>query len=428
MCGIYMGKNGSYSKRLSHRGIRTRQSTFKNLVAVHEHLPIQGSINDRSILRTDQFLILFNGELFRDDIENDLHFLIQLFTNSETAEDAINEIKDIDGFYSFIIFDNYTNEITAFTDPLGKKQLYYSKEGISSEIKELITKGYKFDNANLSSIIRFGFNTDDTTPFEGIKRILPNKVYKFDINLNIIGLRHNYYEFSPSTGNNLYDLIDESVKNRLKGHKSIGMLLSGGLDSSIIKHHIDKTDIDVSTYCVDNEDDLTFATMMDKNVKSITLDYDKRALETMEYPIDLGSMYAQYSLCKNVDETVILTGDGADEVFGGYRRMHEWDSQYSDVFMELPFYHLIRLDRMSMAFTKELRSPFLSLKIIEYGLSLSHEERTDKGHLRAIYEGILPDEIINRNKLALKTNRVRLSDKLGYRKDLVKEFKDIKWI
>ena len=245
-----------------------------------------------------------------------------------------------------------------------------------------------------------------------------NCVYTFDFRFNLTSMNRDYYDFTEPVEGKLYDLIDEAVKNRLKGHEDITLFLSGGLDSSIIRHHIGENE--VHSLCVDNKEDLDYAFMVDKEVEAVDITYDERALIAMESPIDLGSLYPQYSLCKSAPTTVIITGDGADEVFGGYRRMKEYDSQMSDVFSELPYYHLPRLDRISMFHTKELRSPFLSLKVVRYGLSLPYKERMDKSHLRECYRGILPDEIVDRPKEPLKANKNKFD--LQYRRGLYGTF------
>jgi hypothetical protein len=116
-----------------------------------------------------------------------------------------------------------------------------------------------------------------------------------------------------------------------------------------------------------------------------------------------------------------MTGDGADEVFGGYRRASEYDSQWSDVFCELPYYHLPRLDRVMMRETIELRSPFLAPAVVAHGLSLPRELRTQKQALKRAFKGLVPDRIINRPKHPLKTEAVKTGG-IGYRQQLVEAF------
>lgn len=422
MCGICVTDRDRYNDSMNHRGIRTHKRMVQGLQLIHEHLPIQGFKDP--IIETNKFTVLFNGELFHDDYTNDLHLIKDIFSNSATVEDAVDDISKIDGFYSFIVMDKVNRHIICFTDPLGKKQLYYSQFGISSEIRPHLLHNRKYDESYFGTILKYGYNIDDRTPYNGIKRIMPNCIYKFDYYYNLVNIKHDYYTFKKSINFDLYKTIDKAVSNRLKGHESIGMLLSGGLDSSIIYHHIQKHGASVNTYCVDNADDLKYARMMDTNVKPITLDYSKKALETMEMPVDLGSMYQQYSLFENVKETVILTGDGADEAFGGYNRMKEYDSQYSDIFDELRFYHNIRLDRMSMMFTKEARSPFMSIPVIEAALSLPYEERVNKIYLRDTYIPFIPQDILNRPKEPLKSEKIRQTNQYEYRANLIKEFKN----
>lgn len=406
-------KSDDYGFEMKHRGLHTKIVHEKDIVFFHEHLPIQASFNDNPIIETERFIILFNGEIFHDDYDNDLEYISDTFRANPLFE-AIEDIIQQDGFYSFIIYDKDHKNIYCFTDPLGKKQLYFNNKSIASELRPL-SKG-SINNLHLTKTIKFGYVTDDSTPYCNIKRILPNQLYTFNINFELLNVSDTMYKFQARQGD-LYEIIDKAVKNRLKGHENVGLLLSGGLDSSIIAHHAGYSV--ASTYCVDNLDDLEYARLIYPNIKSIKLDINDKALAAMEMPMDLGSMYPQYSLFEQVDETVILTGDGADEAFGGYKRMNEYDSQLSDIFDELPFYHNVRIDRMSMIHTKECRSPFMSIPVIEYAMSLPYEDRVNKQHLRDRYKGILHTDIVNRPKEPLKTDIIRSTDGVQYRKQLV---------
>jgi len=410
-----------------HRGILSYEKEYGNLQIIHEHLPIQSLDLDYPIIETEKYIVLFNGEIFDHDKKDDLEYLKEVFENSKNIFNAIEEIKYKDGFYSFIVLDKEENKVYAFTDPLGKKQLYYSKgSGIASEIRGL-NSIKKFDHTYFGTILKWGYNTDDRTPFISVKRILPNKIYTFNIEIELRGIKNDYFDFFTdrtfygSPRDIIYYTLEKATQNRLIGHKKIALLLSGGLDSSIINHHL--SNADVVSYTVENQEDIEFALQLRPDAKRIKFDqFDfKDPMLAMEMPVDLGSMIPQYNLCKNISETVIITGDGADELFGGYKRIAEYDSQVSDVFDELSYYHLIRLDRMSMYFTKELRSPFLNLDLVRFALCLPREDRMNKKILKETYSGILPDEIINRKKTALKINRCA-QDPYGYRKEMINWF------
>ena len=141
-----------------------------------------------------------------------------------------------------------------------------------------------------------------------------------------------------------------------------------------------------------------------------------------ETPIDLGSVVPQYHLFQAIKEStrtrIVISGDGADELFGGYRRINEYDSH---IFHELTYYHLPRLDKMSMAHTLELRSPFLNHDIVRFALNLPFEERKNKKILKDTFKGLIPDSIIERSKLALKNEKI-VEDPLQYRKKVVDLF------
>jgi asparagine synthetase B (glutamine-hydrolysing) len=167
------------------------------------------------------------------------------------------------------------------------------------------------------------------------------------------------------------------------------------------------------------------------NFLDYSMDEEKNALIYAlwnESPIDLGSVIPQFHLFdavkRNTGYRIVLSGDGSDELFGGYSRIHEYDSQKSDVFQELSFYHLPRLDKMSMAHTLELRSPFLNTEIVRFALHLPIEWRTDKKILKDTFGPMLPESIVNRKKEALKNPEIK-EDRIKYRYKAIDLFLNI---
>lgn len=440
MCGIAvrnLKRQAYYTDEMGHRGLLTHRKEFGCLELIHEHLPIQVYDSAYPIIQSERYDVLFNGEIFEHDETDDIVFLTKMFRDESFRHvfDIVEELKNLDGFYSFIVIDKQENKVYAFTDPLGKKQLYYNPGfGIASEIRGVSDKNSKLDRTYFGTILKHGYTADNRTPLQNVKRLLPNTVYTFDVELTLHAMMENYYDFfapivgvpfqSMTSNQFIYDTMEKSVKNRLIGHHRVALLLSGGLDSAIIHHHL-KCAKNVSVYTVNNGEDYQYAKALAPEAQLVNFtqfgDDLKMAIHAQEMPMDLGSMIPQFKLCSAINERVIMTGDGADEIFGGYRRMAEYDAQVSDIFDELRYYHLVRLDRMSMWFTKELRSPFLNLDLIKFALTLPHEDRIDKKFLRNVYRGILPMNIVNRPKEPLKIDRVK-KDPYEYRKELITEY------
>jgi asparagine synthetase B (glutamine-hydrolysing) len=138
----------------------------------------------------------------------------------------------------------------------------------------------------------------------------------------------------------------------------------------------------------------------------------KESLIIHQSPVDLGSVKPQISMAKKLKEIgfyTTLTGDGADELFGGYKRSALYDSQFSDIFMELPYYHLPKLDRTMMRFTIESRSPFLSPKVISHALTIPHSKRNgEKKVLKELFKNDIPKIILNRDKKPLKNKHIEI--------------------
>lgn len=455
MCGIIITLDSpGKHEMIAHRG------TEYNAVEVkygpdkdhawhlgHYRLPIQTEEGDKFgqpiYLGHGRFL-LYNGEIFNypNKYGSDVEYLIDLF-KSESISDVLEEANKWDGFWSIVYVSEYGTKY-CFTDPLGKKQLYYNTSGeICSEILPLVKDQTRFDEHFKSSVYKWGYNMDDSTPWPDVKRIIPNKLYVFSSTGEILNINPgNYFSWEPTLVNStdlkdpeatsffIRSILETATINRLISRKhKISALLSGGLDSSIIASILAKFGADVELYTTDNIDDIKYATLMalelDKSLHVVELPWEEeriaRYFKANETPIDLGSVVPCHDMFSSLNETIVLTGDGADELFGGYRRSNEYDSQKSDIFEELTYYHLPRLDRASMAYTKELRNPFLCHELVRLALKIPYEQRIGKSCLKKAFSNSIPGEILNRPKEPLKTADLRMDPK-EYKKSVFNLF------
>jgi len=466
MCGILVAKRASEKRILSiaHRGIEHNVVYSDDLCLVHHRLPIQtvdGDSWSQPIQIGEDRWLLFNGEIFNyGDYESDTAYLQSLFSSFQFG--GIGMLQALydphiiawDGFWAIVMVDTKKRELYAFTDPLGKKCLYRNDKGeICSEIKGLYEPGDRLqtDTSFFSGVTKFGYLPTDQTPIMNIKKLEPNRFYHWNLDypsvVNVSDPYYNFHFFDAGLSNYdercewLFEKMEKSVENRLLSKNyPTSLLLSGGLDSSIIAGLLLKLGADVKFYSISNGEDEEYVKACEYywDVESKRLDYNidleseqgKRNLTEIyrkwnESPVDMGSVVPQYHLFdaikKGSNTRIVISGDGADELFGGYRRINEYDSQKSDIFHELTYYHLPRLDKLSMAHTLELRSPFLNHDIVRFAISLPFEERKNKKILKDTFRGLVPDSVIERSKLALKNQKI-VEDQISYRKEVIKLF------
>jgi len=458
MCGILLTHDNQESiiKSIAHRG--TEYSVVeRGIYLCHHRLPIQTIDGDtwaQPIEVSPGIFLMFNGEIFnydKSEYSSDTEYLVSLFSRYKGegiqffSAMYLPHISTWDGFWAIVLYNSLSGDVIAFTDPLGKKILYINQEGeICSEIKGLVRDGYTKDESYISSVRKWGYNKDERTPYIQIKRIRNNSLISYNVaSPQFITEYKNYYRSwdypIPELVGKSYDdhmswlwtKMFESVENRLvsKGYP-ISVLVSGGLDSSIIASILSILEAKVKWFSIENGEseyvrDLSIN--LDIPVDFLNYEMDESFNSEIyslwnETPVDLGSVIPQYHLFKAIKEStgyrIVISGDGADELFGGYKRIHEYDSQGSDIFEELTYYHLPRLDKMSMAHTLELRNPFLNLDIVRFALHLPLEWRTDKKILKDTFGPILPDSIVNRKKIPLKNPQLK-EDKLAYRQKAV---------
>jgi len=437
-------------KRIAHRGIRSHVVYSRNGVVGHVRLPIVGvgQEHDQPMVNESGTLIGFVGEIldFRErypGMECDAELVATTWMDQGPAG-----FKDFDGFWGIVTIQDRCLHV--FTDYLGQKPMYYRTDfpSAASEIDALIPFfPVTLDKVYLSAVIKWGYCPDlMRTPYNEIKHVRPGE----HVVLDMAGVRSrrtvDTLEPMPyfQPGTDIRKELEAAVKRRvLSSDVQTACLVSGGLDSAIVYTLAARYGMPVPYFVseCDNDPEYWEALTVVRPLK-MCVDYDgvmppvitqglKRslwtevskdeALDIMQEPIDLGSLRPQVALSRAVKERVCLTGDGADELFGGYQRSMRYDSQYSDIFHELPAWHLPRLDRVMMRERIEVRSPFLARNVVRMALSLPHTMRQDKNYLRSIACDTVSPKIAEKPKLALRIPDIE-RDREYYTKTLVERF------
>lgn len=445
MCGLNFSFDPDESKvkkmndLISHRGLpgRLKIKTINNHTFGHVRLPIQGlsSQYDQPYIYNG-YLFLFVGEIFNykildPDANSDIEVLAKFW-----CQYNINAFSFFDGFWSVIIHDIKNKETHIILDQLAKKPLYMNVQtlDISSELKALapFVDSPQIDDLYFSSTAKWGYTIGSQTFDKNIVKLESNTHYIITKEKNTIVIDDDF-PLIKNTSDDLRAAVNNAVINRAVSDIPISILCSGGLDSSIIFKLLSQHTHNITVYHIDNGED-QFLTDLEIppsiSMHKIVLDYTNLPISEILYanesPFDLGSMIPQYLLGQAIVKDnihIAISGDGADELFGGYTRAQTYDSQYSDIFEELVYYHLPRLDKMMMFSTVELRCPFLSFDVLAHALKIPYSERHQKECLKNIFKDILPESIITRPKLPLKSKFV-LADPLRWRLELIDRFRE----
>lgn len=304
-------------------------------------------------------LIVFNGEIYNyKEIRTKLEKSGLVFrTQSDTevllkaiSKDFLEGCKDLEGMFAFAHFNLATGTLTLSRDFLGKKPLYYMKsiDGIffSSELKLLASffKKKRINEAALSQYLQLGYISDPMTIYEDIFSIKPGEILQINVN-NLSQIKSTALfpkAFSNENDRSIKDLLNESIKRRVAGHDRVAISLSGGLDSTLIALEASKFDVEVDTFSVNWPDsdkakynlDSTiafntanklglkhFQVQMPKTteIPGLLESYVNAMQEPNSNPTGL-SLFFLYNEIAEHKHRLVLTGDGADEIFGGYER------------------------------------------------------------------------------------------------------------
>ncbi|GAA0364702.1 asparagine synthase (glutamine-hydrolyzing) [Bacillus horti] len=460
------------------------------------------------------YTIVYNGELYNtEDLRTELlkcGYTFHSHSDTEVLLKAYMEwgascLERLNGIFAFAIWDEKEQHLFIARDRLGVKPLFYHEEGGSfifgSEHKAILANPEVEAKVNLEGLREiFGLGPSRTPGhgiYKGIKELRPAHFLIF----SKAGLSIKRYwqlkskkhqETLEETVEQIRNLLVDSIERQLVADVPVGTFLSGGIDSSAISsiaaREFERNDRGpLHTFSIDYEDNATFfkandfqpnadpyyinlvSTHLQSNHHSLIIETPLLAqyLTNSVYVRDLPGMADIDSsllwFCEEIKKhtTVALSGECADEIFGGYPWFHKqelmdresfpwmdsikeregllqpsWRSKlqlqeyvqqrYEETLQEIPcledeeaasarrrelFYLnmvwfmttlLDRKDRMSMGASLEVRVPFADHRLVEYVWNVPWEMKMvdgmEKGILRRALQGYLPDEVLYRKK------------------------------
>ena len=502
---------------LIHRGPNAEGTYISNNIMFgHRRLivvdPEGGKQPMKKVVNGKEYVLVYNGELYNtEDLRKELindGYIFEGYSDTEVLLTSyirwgLDCIKKFNGIFAFAIYDENEKRVVLARDVMGVKPLFYTmKNGtfiFGSEIKALFKHPYVepvVDKDGLTELFALGPAViPGTTVYKNIEEVKPAQY----IIVNEDGIKKDMYwelkaeEFNESEEEaveHVRSLLIDSIDRQLVGDVPLCTFLSGGLDSSAISaiaaKEYKKRNKTLTTYSIDYEDnekyfksslfqptsDQHFAEVMAEYIgsdhRTVVLNHRDlvNALDDAVFGRDLPGMAdvdsSLYLFCKEVkkDFVIALSGECADELFGGYpwftneeminSNTFPWSrfigerkailspdlknlkieevaqTAYNETLKEVPhlsgesklehrmrelFYLnlrwfmvnlLNRKDRMSMANSLEVRVPFADYRLVEYAFNIPSNikllEGREKGLLRKSLEGILPESIIYRKK------------------------------
>ena len=337
------------------------------------------------------------------------------FTTRTDSEVALHLYEDhgekmpgmLDGMFAMAVRSGKQTMLAR--DPLGIKPLYYSDtDGVlyfASEIKALLlaTDNIKMFPPGMTYVHGRGFRRFWIPPTIPLKE-----------------------DISPEAcASTLRMLLSKAVEKRLMTEVPLGTLLSGGLDSTIITSLARQGMERLHTFVtgMEGSDDVEFSLQAAEHVgtehHSVIFTREDvirrlpevvRSLESFDAALVRSAIPTHFvsELARRYVK-VVLMGEGADELFAGYRYLKDFSAnalheELLRITLELSHLNLQRADRMTMAHSLEGRVPFLDIDLVSFALrlppslKLQGDEGTEKQILRKAFKDLIPESIANRPK------------------------------
>ena len=378
MCGIF-GTTRCYERSIikkkldlinfrgpDHTGmevIRTQDGETLTLGHVRLSIIDLDSRSNQPFVYTDDISIVFNGEVY-NFLELKKQYLCDVTLRTESDTEVIcamyekyglDSVKLFNGMFAFVIYDRRKNIMVGARDRLGKKPLYYWHEGknleFASQPKVIkYANDFHIDATARQFYLLQGVIPDPYSPFEEVKKLRAGECFTFNLASGKLDIQTYWDVDSNSCGFSapksydeakqmVKDLLFDAVRLRLNANVPVGTFLSGGIDSSLICAIVSKFNKDLCAYTAgfDNQqfDESHFAVDVARSlgvpIKVCPCTGDDLMKVFNDYITYFDEPFADDSLIPSSlvaekarqDVTVILGGDGGDELFYGYPK-YEW--------------------------------------------------------------------------------------------------------
>ena len=430
-------------RKIRHRGPDCSGSySDEHCVLMHERLSIVDVEHGAQPLydtKTKRVLAV-NGEIYNHkklekklsnshDFQTNSDCEVLLYLYDEFGTDFLNEI---DGIFAFSLYDPNTKDYFVARDHIGIIPLYIGWD----------ENGVTYVASEMKSIESY---------CEKLQEFPPGNYYK---NGEFTQWYHpNWVNEIPTDAVSLPKLkkaLEDSVHKQLMCDVPYGVLISGGLDSSVIaaiaakysKKRVESGDAEEAWWPrlhsfaigLDGSPDLKAAKIVADAIGTVhheckyTIQEGLDALRDVIYHLETYDvttiraatpMYLMARIIKSMGIKMVLSGEGADEVFGGYLYFHmapnkeELHHETVRKLQKLSKYDCLRANKSMAAWGIEARVPFLGKEFLEYAMNIDPADKmcsdgkAEKYVLRKAFEGIIPDEVLWRQK-------EQFSDGVGY--------------
>lgn len=415
----------------------------ENLILGFHRLAING-LTDTSMqpIKTDGIILICNGEIYnykqifsnlnyKPVTDSDCEAIIPLYRKYGIAY----TLENLDGVFSFLLFDSKNNVGYIARDPFGIRPLYFgmnhNKMYFSSLLKQISNLCIECFNFKAGCYLKFKLTNNNFFIDHPVK--YTNFIY--NMNNRLFSLEIDSLEDSFKL---VYNSLFEAVKKRvITMERNLACLLSGGLDSSLISalvsKFVPKGQLKTFSIGMTGGSDLYYAKSVANHINSNHTEiiltehefldnieqviYEIESYDTTTVRASVGNYLVAKYISTHSDAKVIFNGDGSDELTGGYMYFHncpnniEFDYECKRLLRDIQYFDVLRSDRTISCHGLEARTPFLDRSFVHNYLSLPIKHRNfntyngmEKWLLRKSIEfmdnNLLPKNVLWRTKEA----------------------------